>query len=106
MYINGDFAENKKHFSEVYWGPATAHYVARAEGMDSGRWAEVFRSLNDVLAKKRQVEHASHGGPRPSETRRLVPESDTESVFLDNPSENEVGGGEGIPLPVTCNLLG
>jgi len=97
MYIDGDYAENKKPFSEVHWGPAMKHYVARAEDMDNRRWAEVFRSLNEFLAKKRQVEHASQGGPQPSESRQPVPESDAESTFPDLPSEDETGGGEGTP---------
>jgi len=96
MYIDSDYVENKKHFSEVHWGSTTAHYVARAKGMDGRRWAEVFRSLNEALAKKRQVEHATHGGPQPSETCRPVPKSDTESDFPNPPSEGDIDGDKGI----------
>ena len=89
MYIDGDYVENKKPFSELHSGPATAHYVIRAQEMDDKRWAEVFHCLNAVLARKRQVECANHGGPQPSETRQPIPESDTESDFPDHPPEDE-----------------
>ena len=103
MYIDGDYAESKTHFSEVLWGPTTTHYVARAQEMGDGRWAEVFHSLNDAMAKKKQVEYASHGGPRTSDTRRPVPDSDNDSEFLGPPdSEDEVGGDQGTtPLFIT-----
>ena len=104
MYISGDYVENKSHFSEVLWGPATAHYVARAEEMSDGRWNEVFRSLNTVIGKHKQVEYANHGGPRPSDTRQPVPDSDPDSEFP--ASEGEASGTKGILLPITRYPLG
>jgi len=98
-YLDGDYVENKGHFSEILWGPATTHYVARAEEMSDGRWAEVFRCLNAVRARKKQVEYASHGGPRPSDARQPVPDSDDDAEFV------EVVSDEGITPPIVHNPL-
>ena len=62
-YIDGDYMENKTHFSEVLWGTATTHYVVCAEEMSDRCWAEVFRCLNAVRARRKQVEYANYGGP-------------------------------------------
>jgi len=106
MYITGDYIENKAHFSEVLWGPATTHYVARAHEMSDGRWAEVFRCLNAVVARKKQTEYANHGGPQLSDARPPVPDSDSDSELAGLAPEDEVDGGEGIPFPMTHNPLG
>jgi len=97
--------ESKAHFSEVLWGSATSHYVARAEGMSDVRWAEVFRCLNAVRARKKHVEYANHGGPGPSDTRQPVPDSDPDSASVGVVSEGEVDGNEGIPPPIMHSPL-
>lgn len=94
MYLEGTYTESNQQFNKVLWGPTTMHYVTRTKEMSDGRWAEVFRCLNNVLTRKRQAEYVSHGGPLPSDTRLPVPDSDSDGDFPK--SEDEADGNKGI----------
>jgi len=95
MYLEGKYIESTRQFNKVLWGPTTTHYITRAEEMSDGRWAEVFRCLNSVLARKRQAEYANHGGPPPSDTRLPVPDSDSDHDFPE--PEDGDDGNDSIP---------
>lgn len=97
MYLEGNFTESNMQFNKVLWGQTTAHYITRAKEMSNGRWAEVFRCLNSVLARKRRAEHANHGGPPPSETHLPVPDSDSDGDFPE-PGDG-ADGNKGTPKP-------
>ena len=104
MYLEGKYVESTQQFNKVLWGPTTTYYITRAKEMSDGRWAEVFRCLNSVLARKRQAEYANHSGPPPSDTHLPVPDSDSDRDFP-GPGGGDNGGG-GIPysqheLPLT-----
>ena len=87
MYINGNYTENKKPFSEVHWGPTTLHYVTCTQETDNKWWAEVFQCLNTVIARKWQAEYANHSGPQLSEIHQPIPKSDAESDLQDHPPQ-------------------
>lgn len=95
MYLEGTYNDNNMQFNKILWGPTTGHYITRAKEMDERRWAEVFRCLNSVLARKRRAEHANHGGPPPSDTRLPVPDSDSDGDFPE--PEDEANGNNGMP---------
>jgi len=94
MYLEGTYTESTHQFNKVLWGPTTTHYITRAKEMSDGRWAEVFHCLNGVLARKRQAEHANHGGPLPSDMRLPVPDSNSDGDFPE--PGDEVNGNKGI----------